>query len=88
MTKQHPYITSTRANWQRKHALTTTGNYEVCGIERRQGPGDDCKYLYPTIIYKFTNQGRRVADIVTKWHIDSSNALSNFEDLDMRTVLV
>ena len=84
----HPYLAGTRANWQRKHALTTTGDYEVCGIERRQGPGDQCVFYYPTVIYHITDAGRRVHSIVTKWNLDGSNALSNFEDLDMRTVLV
>lgn len=88
MNKQHPYITGTRANWQRKHALTVTGEYEVCGIERQMRPGDEQYYYYATIIYKFTEQGRRVNNVVTRWDLDGTNADANFDDLDMRTVLV
>ncbi|CAM3970734.1 hypothetical protein PSAR109036_01910 [Psychrobacter arenosus] len=88
MNEAHPYRTDSRQAWQRRHALTVSGEYEACGIERKQGPTDNRKYFYPTIIYRFTEQGRRVHPVVTKWNIDGTNALSNFEDLDMRTVLV
>ena len=84
----HRYITGNRHPWEYKHALTICGGFTVCGIEKRQSPTDDQQYYYATMIWEGVDDNRTHADEITNWNLDGSNAIGNFEDLDMRTVLV
>lgn len=84
----HRYLTGERNPWEYKHALSLCGDYSIAGLECQQRQGDDRRYYYPTAIWQFTDDGRVLYPIVTKWELNGANAMGNFEDLDLRTVMI